>query len=68
MKWLDEFAYVTVNVEFPGHHFVTIGLDDVTFQHPIAFGQILRFVVARIRLGNTSVDYNVDKFTTSPAQ
>ena len=68
LKWLDEFAYVTVNIEFPGHHFVTIGLDDITFRHPIACRQILRFVVARTRLGNMSVDYNVDIFATSPAQ
>ena len=68
LKWLDEFSYVTVNIEFPGHHFVTIGLDDVTFRHPIACRQILRFVVARTRLGNMSVDYNVDIFATSPAQ
>ncbi len=67
LKWLDEFAYVTVNIEFPGHHFVTIGLDDVTFRHPIACGQILRFVVDRTRLGNTSVDYAVDVFAEAPA-
>jgi acyl-CoA hydrolase len=67
LKWLDEFAYVTVNIEFPGHHFVTIGLDDVTFRHPIACGQILRFVVDCTRLGNTSVDYAVDVFAEAPA-
>jgi acyl-CoA hydrolase len=62
LKWLDEFAYVTVNLEFPGHRFVTIALDNVTFRNPIACGQILRFVITRSRLGNTSVDYGVEVF------
>jgi acyl-CoA hydrolase len=39
----------------------------VTFRHPIACGQILRFVVDRTRLGNTSVDYAVDVFAEAPA-
>jgi acyl-CoA hydrolase len=65
LKWLDEFAYVTVNIEFPGHHFVTIALDNVTFNNPIACGQILRFVITRARLGKTSVDYDVEVFTES---
>lgn len=63
LKWLDEFAYVTVNLEFPGHRFVTIALDNVTFRNPITCGQILRFVITRARLGKTSVDYDVEVFT-----
>ncbi len=66
LKWIDEFAYVTVSVEFPDHRFVTVGLDDVTFRHPIACGQILRFLVNRARLGNTSVDYAVKVFGENP--
>jgi acyl-CoA hydrolase len=67
LKWLDEFAYTTVNLEFPGHRFVTVALDDVTFRHPIACGQILRFVVTRARLGKTSVDYDIGVFTENPS-
>ena len=59
LKWLDEIAYIRVSLDFPGRHFVTIGLDNVEFRHPISEGQILRFRCTKIRLGNTSVTYNV---------
>ena len=35
LKWIDEFAYITVNIEFPNHQFVTIVMDKVEFKHPI---------------------------------
>lgn len=60
LKWLDEYAYVTVKLEFPGRRFVTIALDDVEFRHPVRCGQVLRFVVTRERTGRTSVTYNVE--------
>jgi acyl-CoA hydrolase len=60
LKWLDEFAYITANVEFPAHRFVTIAMNNVEFRHPIACGQILRFAVERVRLGSTSVEYQVE--------
>ena len=59
LKWLDEIAYIRVSLDFPGRHFVTIGLDNVEFRHPISEWQILRFRCTKIRLGNTSVTYNV---------
>jgi acyl-CoA hydrolase len=62
LHWLDEFAYITANLEFPGHRFVTIALNDVAFRHPILCGQILRFAVSQKRLGNTSVEYLVEVF------
>jgi len=60
LKWLDEFAFITANVEFPDCRFVTIAMHNVEFRHPIACGQILRFSVKQARLGNTSVEYQVD--------
>ncbi len=62
LKWLDEFAYITAQLEFPGHRFVTIAMNNVEFRHPIACGQILRFSVNRGRLGTTSVGYDVQVF------
>lgn len=59
LKWVDEIAYIRVSLDLPGQHFVTIGLDNVEFKHPIREGQILRFRCQQIRLGNTSVTYNV---------
>ena len=59
LKWVDEIAYIRVSLDFPGQHFVTIGLDDVEFRHPIREGQILCFECQKMRVGNTSVSYKV---------
>jgi len=64
LKWIDEFAYITANQEFPGNRFVTIALDNVAFHHPVAGGEIIRFDVQRARSGTTSVQYNVKVFGT----
>jgi len=60
LKWLDEFAYITASLEFPGNRFVTIALNNVEFKHPIRCGQILRFAVSRGRLGASSVEYLIE--------
>jgi len=59
LKWIDEIAYIRVSLDFPGQHFVTIGLDHVEFRHPIKQGQILKFRCEQTRLGRTSVTYKV---------
>lgn len=59
LKWVDEIAYIRVSLDFPGQHFVTIGLDNVEFRHPIGEGQILRFRCSKTRVGRSSVTYNV---------
>ncbi len=59
LKWIDEVAYIAVNLDYPGRHFVTIALDNVEFKHRIRNGQILRFDIQQSRLGKTSVQYNV---------
>ena len=62
LKWLDEFAYITANTDFPGNRFVTIALNNVEFKHQIRCGQILCFSVNMTRIGNTSVEYLVEVF------
>jgi acyl-CoA hydrolase len=62
LKWIDEVAYITSCIEHPGNRFVTIALDNVEFNHPIALGEILRFAVTETRKGNTSVAYLVEVF------
>jgi len=62
LKWVDEIAYIRVSLDFPGQHFVTIGLDNVEFKHPIREGQILRFECAQTRVGNSSVTYSVQVY------
>lgn len=62
LKWVDEIAYIRVSLDFPDRHFVTIGLDNVEFRHPIRQGQILRFQCDKVRVGTTSVSYKVEVF------
>ncbi len=59
LKWIDEFAYITANLEYPGHNFLTIALDNVIFRKPVRVGEIVRFAVNCAHLGTTSVQYNV---------
>lgn len=62
LKWVDEVAYIHVSLDFPGQFFVTIGLDNVEFKHPIRKGQILSFQCTQTRLGKTSVTYKVQVY------
>jgi acyl-CoA hydrolase len=62
LKWIDEFAYVTASLDLPGNCFVTVSLDNVVFRKPIKVGYILCFDVVRVRLGTTSVSYDIKVF------
>jgi acyl-CoA hydrolase len=62
LKWIDELAYITAKLEFPGNQFVTIALDHVEFRHGVSNGEILKFVMTCDRVGNSSVKYNVKAF------
>lgn len=62
LQWVDEIGYIAVSLDFPGRHFVTIGLDNVEFRHRIAQGQILRFSCDKQRQGKTSVTYKVSVY------
>jgi len=64
LKWIDEFAYITANIEFPGNQFVTIALDNVEFRRGVSSGEILKFSIVCDRVGNTSVKYHVKVFGT----
>ena len=60
LKWIDEFAYVTACVDFPGNRLVTVSLSDVNFKTPIQPAELLCFDVALVRRGNTSVTYSIE--------
>ena len=62
LKWVDETAWVAVSLDYPGLHFVTIGMDRVEFKKGVTGGSILRFEVNRQHVGKTSVTYCVDVF------
>ena len=62
LKWVDEYAWIAATLDFPGHNFVTIGLDKVEFKKSVRQGSILRFLVEKIKKGDSSVQYNVNVF------
>lgn len=60
LKWVDEMAWIAATMEYPGCHFVTIGMDQVEFKRSVKEGTILQFEMTRTRVGRTSVAYLVD--------
>ena len=62
LKWIDEFSYITVNLDYPNHNFVTISLNNVEFKHNIKSGNILCFDITNIKKGNTSVQYKINVY------
>ncbi|MBE9528729.1 MAG: acyl-CoA thioesterase [Proteobacteria bacterium] len=65
LHWVDEYAYITANLDFRGHRFVTIGLENVVFRQSIKLGSVLKFDINRIKQGRTSVSYNVKVYSDS---
>lgn len=59
LQWIDEFAYITATVDYPGLRFVTVAMSDVQFRSRIRVGEVLRFSVDRVKAGTTSVNYRV---------
>jgi len=59
LKWVDEYAYIAATMEYPDCNFVTIGMDKVEFRKSVREGTILKFIVEKIKEGNTSVQYLV---------
>lgn len=62
LKWIDEFAYVTASLDYPGNAFVTISLDNVVFRKPIKVGYILCFNIVESKMGDSSVEYEVEVY------
>ena len=62
LKWIDEFSYVTVSLDYPNNKFVTVSLDNVVFRKPIKVGYILRFVITENKLGASSIEYAVEVY------
>ncbi len=59
LMWIDEVAYMTANLHFPNHRFVTIALDNVEFKHRIECGEIICFNVELEKQGKTSLTYHI---------
>jgi acyl-CoA hydrolase len=65
LKWVDEAAWICASLEYPSCRFVTVGMDKVEFRKSVRQGAILRFGVAKGKVGNTSVQYSVEVFSES---
>jgi len=65
LQWVDEYAYITANLDYPGRRFVTIGLENVVFRKAIRMGSILRFEIDLAGRGKTSLTYNVKVYSDS---
>lgn len=68
LHWLDEVAYITATVEFPGCEFVTVAMDNVAFKKKINSGEVVKFLVKQQKLGTTSVKYWIQAFGESREQ
>ncbi len=62
LHWVDEFALIAANLEYPGCNFVTIGLDRVEFRRSVREGAILGFYGEKTKEGKTFVRYAVRIF------
>jgi len=62
LRWVDEIAWIAATLDFPGCRFATIGMDRVEFRRSVREGAILKFNVEKLRIGNTSVQYQVQVF------
>lgn len=63
LKFIDEAGYIAANIEFTGHEFVTIGLNEVVFHKSIVAGTILTFDVNLIKKGRTSATFKIDVYS-----
>jgi len=68
LKWIDELAYVTASLDYPGNKFVTISLDNVVFRKPIKVGYILCFDIVENKTGNSSIEYKVEVFNAKSGE
>jgi acyl-CoA hydrolase len=66
LKWVDEFAWLTASLDFPGCTLVTMAMNDIVFRKRIVNGAILRFRILPQRTGNTSVTYRVTVYADEP--
>ena len=60
LAWVDEVAWIAASLDYPGFHFVTVGMDEVSFKKGVREGTILKFVAQRLREGETSVTYEIN--------
>jgi acyl-CoA hydrolase len=65
LKWVDEYAWIAVSLDYPKSKFVTVGFDNVEFKKSVRQGSILKFNIEKEKIGNTSVKYLVKVFRSN---
>jgi acyl-CoA hydrolase len=68
LMWVDEFAWMTASLDFPGCTMVTVGMDKIVFKHRVVNGAILRFLITPVKKGNKSITYGVTVYSDSPGE
>ncbi len=66
LRWVDEYAWLAATLDYPHCRLVTIAMDSSVFRHPAPCGSILRFHVAFVSQGKSSVTYQVDVMSDEP--
>ena len=66
LKWVDEFAWLTASLDFPGCRMVTMAMNEIVFRKRVVNGSILRFHVLPVRQGTTSITYAVAVLADEP--
>lgn len=59
LSWIDEASWIAASLDYPACHFVTIGMEAVTFRESAREGIILEIESNRHSEGRTSVTYEV---------
>jgi len=68
LLWVDEAAYIAAMKDFPRNSFVTRAFADVQFKSPVQNGSILRFACNNVKVGESSVVYEVKVFEHPPGE
>ncbi|GAA5042957.1 acyl-CoA thioesterase [Marivirga lumbricoides] len=62
LNWMDEVAFITAT-RYSRQKMVTVSSDKIDFNTAIPAGTIVELIGTVVRVGNTSMDVQVDVFT-----
>lgn len=65
LLWVDEFAWMSAAIDFPGYSFVTRAMDNIEFKHPVKLGTILKFESKIITKRTSSVSYFIEIYESN---
>jgi len=60
LAWVDEASWLAASLDYPDCQFVTVGMDEVKFEHGVESGTILSIESKEVKCGKTSVNYAVE--------